>query len=208
METQRDAAHVVVSSCWTRSQHRAVHTCGDGPQWRASDRARRLEARSTYALEARSTDEGTTSRIPRSPARWHLRCGATQPRHVALCGARATGAGTSPGMCQEYRVALVFKPDECEARRLARHPRIVDLAEVAEKVAQVARLRLRRKVSDEDLHTPPLSLRPWPLSPTSRAPRAAGTALLPIAMLPLRPIAQARAPPCPSARNGLTFVPL
>lgn len=198
MNTQQDAAHVIVSSCWTRSLHRAVHSCGDGPQRR----------RAARHIGGRSTDEGATSRVPRSPARWLSRCGATQPRHVALCGARATGAWTSTGICQEYRVALVFKPDECEARRLARHPRIVDLAEVAEKIAQIARLRLRRKVSDEDLHMPPLSLRPWPLSPTSQAPRAAGSALLPIATLQLRPIAQARAPPCPSARKLLTFVPL
>jgi hypothetical protein len=32
MNTQRDTAHFVVSSCWKLSLDRAVHTCGDGTQ--------------------------------------------------------------------------------------------------------------------------------------------------------------------------------
>ena len=51
----------------------------------------------------------------------------------------------------EYRVALVVEPYESKARGLASHPSVVDLAEVAEKVAQVARLRLRRQVANKNL---------------------------------------------------------
>jgi len=45
---------------------------------------------------------------------------------------------------EKYRVAFVIKPYEAKARRLARHPGIVDLAKLAEEVVQVARFCLGR----------------------------------------------------------------
>ena len=59
------------------------------------------------------------------------------------------------GESREYRVAFVIKPHEAEAGRLARYPRVVDLAKVAEEVAQGARLSLGRQVANEDLHARP-----------------------------------------------------
>ena len=66
--------------------------------------------------------------------------------------AGAAHVGRRSGGIQEYRVALVVKPHEAKARRLARHPRIVDLAKIAEKVAEIPCLCLWRQVSDKNLH--------------------------------------------------------
>lgn len=55
------------------------------------------------------------------------------------------------GRCTQYRVALVIKPDEAEARRFARHPRVVDVAAVAKQISEVSALCLGRQVPNEDL---------------------------------------------------------
>jgi len=55
------------------------------------------------------------------------------------------------GRCTQYRVALVIKPDEAEARRFARHPRVVDVAAVAKQISEVSALCLWRQVPNEDL---------------------------------------------------------
>ena len=50
-----------------------------------------------------------------------------------------------------YRITLVRKPDEAEAGRLACDPGVVDDAIVTEEVAQIALIRLRWNVADENL---------------------------------------------------------
>ena len=95
------------------------------------------------------------------------RRGAGGPPHPVQHGAPRRGAAGLRGEARrhdgcgvgdireanagEYRVALVVEPYESKARGLASHPSVVDLAEVAEKVAQVARLRLRRQVANKNL---------------------------------------------------------
>jgi len=50
-----------------------------------------------------------------------------------------------------YRIALVVEPYEAESRRLARHPGVVAHTIVAEEVAQVFAVAVRREVPDEHL---------------------------------------------------------
>ena len=94
MNTQRDAAHVVVFSCWPRSLDRAVHTCGDGPQRQATERAGwRRAARTHWRRAAR-----TRARLPVSPDFQPAGTRAGVPRSrsnspFAAHGRRALGRG-------------------------------------------------------------------------------------------------------------------
>lgn len=112
---------------------------------------------------------------------------------------------------RQYRVTLVVEPYEAEARRLARHPRVVDLAEVAEEVAEVARLGLGGQVPDENLLTQGSETRGCDrvlggdgpvhthVAPSAGPPAVRARAL--VGMLRARIPGEAPSPPCPRKRT-------